>query len=110
MAKSPRNDDLFAGSTMTFGEHLEELRGALFRSLAGLVIAFLVGLTVATYVVQWIQAPLASALDKYYLESARLKINREYGGDPPPEMLTLIKEEGLVPEKILVEPFGFLRD
>ncbi len=30
--KNKYDEDLFAGTTMTFGEHLEELRGALFRA------------------------------------------------------------------------------
>ena len=35
------DEDLFQESTMTFGEHLEELRGALFRAIAGpLLVAF----------------------------------------------------------------------
>ena len=36
MAKKP-TDDLFEKSTMTFGEHLEELRVCLFRGVIGIV-------------------------------------------------------------------------
>ena len=42
MAKHP-NDDLFEATTMTFGQHLEELRAALFKALAGLVVGVLSG-------------------------------------------------------------------
>ena len=55
---SNRDDDLFEGSTMTFGEHLDELRVALFRSVIGLVVGFLLGLLVAKPVVHWITLPL----------------------------------------------------
>ena len=37
-------DDLFQSSTMTFGEHLEELRGCLIRAAAGLAVGVLLGL------------------------------------------------------------------
>lgn len=109
MAKSPKNDDLFSDSTMTFGEHLEELRGTLFRALTGLVIGFLIGLAFATQVVELIKSPLSDALAEYHLTTALLKLDEKFQDDPPPEMLNLIKEERLIPDAILVEPFGFLR-
>ena len=62
----PREDDLFRESTMTFGQHLEELRGCLFKSLVGLLIGFAVGLTVGSDVVAFIQRPLSRALTRYY--------------------------------------------
>jgi len=100
MAKHP-NDDLFSSSTMSFGEHLEELRSSLFRALVGLFVGFLVGLAIASSVVDFIKGPLEKALKSYYREGA-LEEN------VPPEMRTLIAEEGMVSETISVEPFGFL--
>jgi sec-independent protein translocase protein TatC len=81
----------------------------LFRALLGLVVGFLIGLMFATYVVQWIQTPLTRALRDYYLQSATADLDAKFQGDPPPEMRTLIEEDRLVPESVLVEPFGFLR-
>ena len=46
MAKNPK-EDLFADSTMTFGEHLEELRQCLFRAAIGLVVGVGFGLFLA---------------------------------------------------------------
>ena len=46
MAQAP-NEDLFESTKMPFGEHLEELRVCLVRSLMGLGIGFLLGLLVA---------------------------------------------------------------
>ena len=57
-----KNDDLFEGTKMTFGEHLEELRVCLFRAVFGLVLGFLIGLGVAKYVVRLVQTPLKEAL------------------------------------------------
>ncbi len=107
MAKSP-DDNLFSSSTMTFGEHIEELRGSLFRALIGIVVGFLIGLTFATYVVEWIKSPLSKALQAYHLESAMMKLDEKYQNDPPPEMLALIEEVRLVPEPIFIDPFDLL--
>src|SRR5690606_22100747 len=62
MARQPQ-EDLFEGTKMTFGEHIEELRIALFQALIGLFIGVVIGFFIASYVVQWIQTPLKSALD-----------------------------------------------
>ena len=41
------DEDLFKGTTMTFGEHLEELRMCLFKAVVGLAAGFLVGLALS---------------------------------------------------------------
>ena len=65
------DDDLFNDSTMTFGEHLEELRRALFRACAGLVVGLLVAVFVADDVVRWIEEPLREGLRGFYLKKAK---------------------------------------
>ncbi len=67
MAKYP-NDDLFESTKMSFGEHLEELRVSLFRAVVGLVIGFAIGLFVSRHVMNWMQFPLKSALENYYID------------------------------------------
>ena len=42
----PRDDDLFTESTMTFGDHLEELRSCLIRAFLGLLIVILLQIIV----------------------------------------------------------------
>jgi sec-independent protein translocase protein TatC len=64
------DNDLFQSSTMTFGEHLEELRGCLLRAAGGLLVAVLVGLAVARPVVHLIEQPLKRALGEYYTTQA----------------------------------------
>jgi sec-independent protein translocase protein TatC len=66
----PTDDDLFQSSTMTFGEHLEELRTCLIRASAGLAVAVLLGFFVARPVVHLIEAPLRKALGDYYTKRA----------------------------------------
>ncbi|MGC4006518.1 MAG: twin-arginine translocase subunit TatC [Pirellulales bacterium] len=64
------DDDFFKDSTMSFGEHLEELRGALFRAVVGLFIGVAIGLYFGNWVVEIIQYPLKKALIKYYQNQA----------------------------------------
>ena len=50
---------------MTFGEHLEELRGALVKAILWLMVGLAFGLLVANEVVRYIQAPLKAAIIEY---------------------------------------------
>ncbi len=59
--KQPK-DDLFDNSTMTFGEHLEELRQCLIKAIIWLAIGLALGLTVANRVVRYVADPLKDAI------------------------------------------------
>ncbi len=97
------NEDLFAGTTMTFGEHLEELRGSLFRAVIGLVIGFLLGLLVANYVVRWIQTPLKQALTNHREILAQQELTRLYGDTVPDDLKQYMKDHRLIFEDALIE-------
>ena len=58
MPLSRVQDDLFESSTMTFGQHLEDLRRCLFRAIVGLVIGCAVGFLAGEQVMNFIQAPV----------------------------------------------------
>jgi sec-independent protein translocase protein TatC len=103
MAKQP-HDDLFEGGTMSFGEHLEELRICLFRSLFGIIIGCLIGLWAAEYVVRFFEGPLEEALRTHYLERALTAVKADFNGEAPFEMQETILKDELVPEKISIEP------
>src|SRR5437763_6426635 len=79
MAKKLPTDDLFEKSTMTFGEHLEELRVCLFRGVVGVAIGCVIGFAMATPVVRFFQSPLESAMEQYYLSNALQDIDKQYG-------------------------------
>lgn len=64
-AMAQRSKDLFDDSVMTFGEHLESLRGHLIKSLVGLVIAMIVCLYKGDVIVGIVRAPLDNALKKW---------------------------------------------
>lgn len=71
----PKSDeDLFRESTMTFGEHLEELRQCLFRAIWGLAIGVIIGLIFGNRVVTFIQRPLEKALTKYYVSQSHKEV------------------------------------
>ena len=101
MSRIP-NEDLFESTKMTFGEHLEELRVALFRALIGLSIGILIGLGVASRVVEQIKGPLATALQTYYLNKATEELQAIYG-EIPKELEEFIKRERLTFEDMYVE-------
>ena len=79
----PLEDDLFRHSTMTFGEHLEELRRRLFRALFWLAIGLGVGLLIGRQVVKFIEMPLTKALTQYFADIAEARITAEHGDLPP---------------------------
>ncbi len=58
-------DDLFDNSTMTFGEHLEELRHSLVRAIMWLAAGLVIGLFFADRVILFVQAPLQDAIKKF---------------------------------------------
>jgi sec-independent protein translocase protein TatC len=99
---------------MTFGEHLEELRAALFKAVIALVIGFAIGLLFAAPIVRAIEAPLKDALADFYQKRAFEQLR----GELPPDLVDdpatskalqkLIYEDGLMPEERFVAPGSLL--
>lgn len=100
-------DDLFADTTMSFGEHLEELRGVLVKSAVALGICFLIGLYFANKVVMQIQGPLKKALEEYALETARLEGEAT---NVPEEQLKKRLENRLLPDSVRIDAQALLSD
>jgi sec-independent protein translocase protein TatC len=70
MPSKKTDADLFEHSTMTFGEHLEELRSCLWKAIIGLVLGTILGFFLGDYVVAIIEQPLKLALKDYYRTAA----------------------------------------
>lgn len=70
---TPDEESRLEQTKMSFGEHLEELRRALFKSLLALVLGFIVGLCIGFPLVDYIQEPLRRALGEYKLHRAVTK-------------------------------------
>jgi sec-independent protein translocase protein TatC len=96
------DEDYFDGTKMTFGEHLEELRVALFRSLIGLVLGLLIGLYLASYVVEFIKGPLQRSLETYYVSKTIDRLRADYGVLPQ-ELEEFVVREKLIFEKAMFE-------
>jgi len=68
--KPKHDDDLFQDTTMTFGQHLDELRGSLFKALLGLTLGCIVGFFLGDRMVALILVPLEGALETYYAKGS----------------------------------------
>src|SRR4051794_4289569 len=112
MAKSYDEDDLFKHTSMTFGEHLEELRSSLFKAILSLGIGFCIGLYFAPDIVRLIQSPLESALGTYYsneaLEYLDSRLPDQLKGDPAIKELVL--KDKLIPQEAFIAPGELLRN
>jgi sec-independent protein translocase protein TatC len=94
---------------MTFGEHLEELRSALFKALLWLVGGFLLGICFAKPTVHFIQMPLEKALEGHYKSVAKKQLETlGSSGIALPgstEQLTeLVASQNLLPEEVYLQP------
>ena len=114
MLRKPE-EDLFESTKMSFGEHLEELRSALIKAIAALVVGVLIGFLpgVGNGVVRYIQTPLQEGLKEFRKQEssedfqqfiAELRAN----GQEVPEDLELAakryEEQGLAPRVWRVDP------
>ncbi|XZE19687.1 twin-arginine translocase subunit TatC [Pirellulaceae bacterium SH449] len=65
-----KSDDLFEKSSMSFGEHLDELRKSLIKASMCLLGGLLIGVPSANFVVDYLQTPLREALETFYEEKS----------------------------------------
>ncbi len=114
-----REDDLFRESTMTFGQHLEELRSCLVKSALGLAAGFVIGLMIGGYVVQFIQQPLSRALTNTFKKrpsnwwQGELEKMKESGGAVPwtaEEITERVKTEHLLANEVYVDSKELLQE
>jgi sec-independent protein translocase protein TatC len=71
----PDEDDMFADTRMSFGDHIEVLRHHLFKAIAGFVIALVISFTFGHHVMHFIARPVEAELMKVY--EARIQKARE---------------------------------
>ncbi|MEQ8208511.1 MAG: twin-arginine translocase subunit TatC [Lacipirellulaceae bacterium] len=112
-ASDSAKEDDFENTKMSFGQHLEELRSALFKALIALLTGTIFGLFIGWDIVAYIQTPLKEALVEHYREQAaaqelaRLEALKAEG-EPVPEDLDAAAKEfaarGLVPQEVWIDP------
>ena len=102
-----KGDDLFEKSSMTFGEHLEELRVALVKSSFWLAGGMLIGLLLATKVVAYMQGPLEISLQNFYKKQSIREMNeanKASGAEVSTDLETWMKEKKVVSQTFWVDP------
>jgi sec-independent protein translocase protein TatC len=70
---APKENDAFAGTRMTLGEHLEELRNRLVKGVGAVAIAFIAAFAINEPLVQFMMRPYSVAAEKIernYVEQA----------------------------------------
>lgn len=112
MPIAPEDEQQLDKTKMSFSEHLDELRAALFKSLIAWMLGTAVGLMVGWEVVDYVQGPLRDALNEYYRGQAeqalvaRLKDQQAAGGRVPTDIHAAadqLANQGLVPEDLYVD-------
>jgi sec-independent protein translocase protein TatC len=101
MATHEYDEDLFAETRMSFGDHLEELRTCLIRALLGLALGVVISFFFGWYVVDLIKSPVENALIRHYVKfyeqnpEARNKLLEEFRRrleEEPNEVLQALNE------------------
>ena len=103
-----KNDDLFAETSMSFGDHLEELRICFIRSLISIAVGTLLGFAVGATVVEYVQIPVKRSLEAYHEKQAGHKIDAQadilrengYSG----EVKKVMKDQKVIPEEFFLFP------
>jgi len=103
-----KDDDLFAETSMSFGEHLEELRLCFIRSLISIGIGTVLGFAVGAPLIEYIQIPVQRSVGTYHEQQSIRKIEAEakvlleegYSS----EIKTRMREHGFVRETLWIFP------
>jgi sec-independent protein translocase protein TatC len=110
---NPDEESQLEASKMSFGEHLEELRRALFKSIIALAGGMAVGLLFGTNLVAYIQGPLNESLIEHYKKRdvakqlEYLEARKAEGLPVPADFEAAAKamaEAALVPQDFYVDP------
>ena len=98
-----KDDDLFAETSMSFGDHLEELRLCFIRSLIAIVLGTALGFAFGAPVVEYVQIPVKRSLEAYHDKRANEKIEAEaevlQEEGYSQEIKKAMREYSLVPEE-----------
>lgn len=104
MIKKQPADDLFEKSSMTFGEHLEELRRAMVKAFIWLGLGTIFGLMLADRIVKFIETPLKGAIKTYYIERAKVAYKDANGQEPSQDLASWMSENSMMPQRAFVDP------
>ncbi|QDV27156.1 twin-arginine translocase subunit TatC [Aureliella helgolandensis] len=104
MLKKQAADDLFEKSSMSFGEHLEELRKTLIKSAIWLGIGTCIGLFFAKAIVRYIESPLKDAIQNFHVVHSEKEFAKANGVEPSDEFAAKLRELRVIPEVTYADP------
>jgi sec-independent protein translocase protein TatC len=98
--KNAKDKDLFKESTMSFSQHLDELRTCLIRAFTFLAVGVCFGFALGQPAVDFITAPLKKSLEHYVSDQAKRKLKAEINELKKTGQTDIIAyiEQGYVPE------------
>ena len=106
MLKKQPADDLFEKSSMSFGEHLEELRKALVKAFIWLGLGTCVGLYFADEIVRYIKSPLELAITDFYVAQSKTEFRKANGKEPSDALARWIYKNKIMPERVFIDPLS----
>lgn len=98
-----KGDDLFEKSSMTFGEHLEELRIALVKASIWLAAGMLIGIPMASRVVTYMQGPLERSLENFYKKKSLAEMEATTGTKVEPSLIDWMEKNKVVSQMVWVD-------
>lgn len=105
------DEDPFATTRMSLGDHIEELRLRLWKALAGFGIALIVGFFLSPSLLRFIAAPVDQALAKFHQRRIDRLLGRLREGDPQLREANQPRDvELLLPARRLAEMLGLPRE
>ena len=107
---SAPKDDLFDKSSMSFGEHLEELRQCLMRAVFWLGGGLIIGLFFADAVILFVQQPLQAAIREFQAERDLFKLGYDPHAAETAPIRDFMTQHSLVAELIYTIPDEFQTD
>lgn len=110
LKKAPRlADDLFEKSSMSFGEHLEELRKALVKAFMWLGVGTAIGMIFGNNLVTYITIPMKKTLKEFQIERIRMQYSEANGSVPSDEFVAFMAENEVIPKVAFIDPRDIMR-
>ena len=103
MALRKTSEDLFETTRMSFGEHLEELRKVLLRSLVAIAIGTCFGMYFSKEVVEILKAPLVNAANRFEKEQGAKRLSKQLGWLAP-DLQPWLENDRRSPKSVFVDP------
>jgi sec-independent protein translocase protein TatC len=104
-----KDDNLFAETSMSFGDHLEELRKCFIYSIYWIAFGSVFGFFLGAPVVEYIQVPVENSLQNYFKQQSIKHLEAETEmlfeeGYSSSDVIEILDEYNFVPEEKYIFP------